>query len=243
MIIKGRGIRVGANFLDIEDNYVVNSILHTNNNVSILRNHTALTQIQLTSANGSGVIELLLPSLLTVDYSVVIETGDLQDLDLSALQTIGDAFQVNYMTMTSNLDLSSLVSVLNSINISNCPNLPAIIMPSLSSCDTLAITDNPSLVNVNIPTLSTVNTVSISRNSSLDTIDVDPSVFNCLSINFQENMLTQTNVDDILLAVDTAGLTGGELLLDGGANSSPTGGVGNTEYLSLIGKGWTVAIN
>ena len=64
-----------------------------------------------------------------------------------------------------------------------------------------------------------------------------------LYANCQACALSQASVDDLLLKIDNNELTGGILDLSGGTNSSPTNGALNTNYLSLVSKGWTVSIN
>jgi len=72
---------------------------------------------------------------------------------------------------------------------------------------------------------------------------VDTAGFTATGYDFSNNALSQTTVDDILLALDNNGQTNKIVYLDGGTNSAPTGGASNPNKLSLEGKGWTVNIN
>lgn len=63
------------------------------------------------------------------------------------------------------------------------------------------------------------------------------------TFNAQNNVLNQAAIDEILLQFDTAGASNGTLLLDGTGNAAPTSGNSNSNYLSLVSKGWTVQIN
>jgi len=230
--------------LDTQDLLNISNIVQVNNNITINRAHTTVTEIFLTTSNGAGVVSLELPNLTTVTYGVTIETRDLTNLDLSALTTVGSEFAVNRVN-TSTLSLASLTSIGSSINIAQ-NQFTSINLSGLAGFSvTLSITENPNLTSVNIQSVVTSNggTMSISQNPVLDTIDINTSSLDCLDINFSANALTQTNVDDILIYVDAAGFSNGNLDLSGGTNSTPTGGVGNAEYLSLLGKGWTVSIN
>lgn len=55
--------------------------------------------------------------------------------------------------------------------------------------------------------------------------------------------LDQSSIDNILAQIDNNDNVNGYLDLHLGTNSAPTNGALNTNYLSLLSKGWTVSIN
>ena len=59
----------------------------------------------------------------------------------------------------------------------------------------------------------------------------------------QNNILTQSAVDDILSKLNAAGEYNGIVNLAGSGNASPTGGNSNTDRLALITRNWTVVVN
>jgi Leucine-rich repeat (LRR) protein len=95
-----------------------------------------------------------------------------------------------------------------------------------------------------IPDLSVFTNLSyfdISSNSVANFIGDVGSIL--VYFNASNNALNQTAVDNLLEAFDEAGQENGNLLLNGGTNSAPTNGATNSNYLSLISKGWTITIN
>jgi ABC-type oligopeptide transport system substrate-binding subunit len=103
---------------------------------------------------------------------------------------------------------------------------------------------NSSLTDVNISGLvnASGSQFEINNNSSLATITINSGI-NATYFHFNTNALSQASVDQILLNLDTAGYSSGSLFLNGGTSSSPTSGTSNANYLSLIGKSWSVNIN
>jgi hypothetical protein len=63
------------------------------------------------------------------------------------------------------------------------------------------------------------------------------------NVQFPTAALTLASVDGILAYLDSTGVTGGTLVLNGGTSSAPTGGGANPNLVSLTGKGWTIAVN
>jgi hypothetical protein len=240
--IKSRTIRLGNNDIDFEGNLLVNAILQTNANVVIERDYTSLETIQLVSLVGSSVRELRLPNLLGVTYSITIEVPDLQFLDLSALQVVGRFMTINNLT-SSVLDLSSLTSIGLSANIGISNTVVVIDLSALVSCESLNISQMNALTTLDLSSLTTMTgNLGGNDNPVLDTVVLN-NALDCLDINFAGCALTQTTVDAILLAIDTAGFTGGNLDLSGGTSSAPTNGFSNTNYVNLVNNGWTVNIN
>lgn len=61
----------------------------------------------------------------------------------------------------------------------------------------------------------------------------------CIYLNFNNNYLTETEVDTILLLLDANGAEGGEVTLQGVAMAPPSS-TGDAAKASLISKGWVV---
>lgn len=240
--IKSRTIKLGNNDIDFEGNLLVNTILQTNSSIVLERNYTTLEAIQLTTSVGTAVEELRLPNLTTVTYSVVIETSDLQVLDLTALQTVGKNLILNNITDTT-IDLSALTSIGLVANIGNSTTVTSIDLSALVSVEGLSISQMTALTTLDLSSLTTMtNNLSCNDNPALDTVSLNNALDN-LDINFANCALTQTTVDAILLAIDTAGFSNGNMDLSGGTSSTPTGGTLNANYLNLLSNGWTVNIN
>lgn len=97
----------------------------------------------------------------------------------------------------------------------------------------------------NIPNLSTNTRLQsfVAFQNSLSGFDGGTLSSTLTSFSLSNNQLTQTAVDDILLALFNAGGYNGILNLGGTGNSSPTGGQNNIYASLLRGRGWTVTIN
>jgi hypothetical protein len=68
----------------------------------------------------------------------------------------------------------------------------------------------------------------------------------CTATNFSEAWfncaLDETSVDNILVSLDTAGQSNGNVNISGGTSASP-GAAGLAAKTSLQGKGWNVVTN
>jgi len=117
------------------------------------------------------------------------------------------------------LNLANLVRATENINISSNPQLTDIDLTALASALYLGITSNPALTNITLT-----------------------SAFLGTEIQMNDNALDQSCVDAVLVALDTAGQSNGNLDLTGGTNATPSG-TGLSAVASLQGKGWTVSHN
>ena len=95
------------------------------------------------------------------------------------------------------------------------------------------------LTSIDLSHNTKVSILVLSENS-LTSVDIsnNPLINTCI---FNNNALT--NVDDILSNLNIAGINGGILRLQGGTNTVPTGGINNTDYIALNGRGWSMQIN
>lgn len=69
-----------------------------------------------------------------------------------------------------------------------------------------------------------------------------PATVKLLIIKLDNNKLSVTSVNDVLVKADNSGLQGGIIDLSGGTNAAPNG-IGSRAKNNLIGKGWTVTTN
>lgn len=127
-------------------------------------------------------------------------------------------------------------TIIQSATFNKNSNLIGMGITDCSSLLTLDLSDNPLLqiVKVMAQGMFATNPLSAVNISNCPLLN---------DVNFSKNSLSQANVDSILSYLDSTGVANGNLLLNGGANSAPTGGAGNANLLSLIAKGWVVSTN
>lgn len=123
---------------------------------------------------------------------------------------------------------SGYLSNITSLDFSPCPILNGIDI------------NNTPLTSVNISNCLYLNELFI-IDGSLTTVDVSANLY-LTHVNLQNNLLTQTAVDDILVALDNIGLSDGGVQLDGTGNAAPSA-TGTAAAANLTGKGWFVATN
>ena len=107
-----------------------------------------------------------------------------------------------------------------------------------SSSNTINISSIP--LSANIKEFYIDNLQGYSGISLQSVIVLPPTMANCYKFIATSNDLDQTNVDNILLALDANGLTQGICRLDGGLNSPPSI-AGAAAAANLTSKGWEVS--
>ena len=62
---------------------------------------------------------------------------------------------------------------------------------------------------------------------------------------FRDCALTAQSIENILVSINTAGTSNGNLSLEGGtnANTSTWSTAANNAYIALVGRGWTITQN
>jgi len=121
-------------------------------------------------------------------------------------------------------------------------------IPSLTDCTGLTYFDvSTNLLTGSIPSLQYNQQLAyfIGNNNSL--VGYTAVVVGSLSpyllyFNAQNNLLSQTAVDNILYDLDVAGSYNGTVILNGTGNSTPSS-TGLNYTASLVSKGWTVNVN
>jgi hypothetical protein len=123
-----------------------------------------------------------------------------------------------------------------------------IILSRNNGMELLGAWENGSLIT-NFPLLNVGNGVEFVRawKSCTSLVNFPSGVFDtCLATNFTDAWsncsLSQASVDNILISLDNAGQSGGQVNVDGGTSSAP-GPAGLAAKASLQGKGWTIITN
>lgn len=146
---------------------------------------------------------------------------------------------------------SSSCGVMTSLNITGCTHLEKIYLGGNSSLNSPDFTDATALYELDCS--STGFTVcDLSNCLLLNNVNFDACT-NLTSLTIGDNGLILLNcnncaldlasIDSILALIDANDNSNGYLNLSGGTNTIPTGGATNSNYLSLLTKGWTVYIN
>jgi len=146
----------------------------------------------------------------------------------------GDVAVTNCTALTSVLfDSGSTypdVPDFDSLNFSGCTSLSSIATSSGElKTPSLNITGCSALATISLPS-DTLVTVTVSTLPSATTVGLQGCALNVASVNA------------ILVALDSNGLSNGEVYLDLGTSAAPTG-AGIIAKNNLIAKGWTVATN
>lgn len=192
-------------------------------------------------------------------FSGFVTSISIANPNLTGLTTMSMANTSIISFNATNLSASSLLSTLN-ISVTQLASFdPSPLTMGLSA---LYLNDNQ-LTTINPGSFNNVGAISLDNNfiTSFDisqlimptggqftisnnglTTLVNPSGISANMINFtaQTNSIPTSQINDILIALDTAGLTNGTLLINNQTPAAPPSGVGITAKNNLIGKGWAV---
>lgn len=152
-----------------------------------------------------------------------------------------------YLERAQDLVTVSFPNLAALTTVQNSPPSTSRLMPLMT------ILDCPALTTVDFPALNSVGGyrdigMLIIRNASLTSINLPvfllTSPLEDVELDFRDNALTESVVDNILARVDASPNPSGLrfLLLQGGTNATPSAS-GLVSKASLIGKGWTVSTN
>jgi hypothetical protein len=151
---------------------------------------------------------------------------DQLDLDFQNFSFI----DLSGMNSLTELDLSDNI-LLSSVNFgSGLPNLEKLFLDKCAFTGSFNATIFPSLQLINV-----------GNNTNLTGLDISGLV-NLTIVVASNCALTQDQVDDILIELDTNGLTDGIVVLNGGTNATPSA-LGLAAAASLLLKNWTVTLN
>lgn len=185
---------------------------------------------------------------LSVDY--VINNGETVVWDFGDGTLLeNDTGTHNYASNGTNFVKSWLSSNSNqavtSIDASTSGIIGTFDIAQFDQISSINLSGNNDLTNVLLPVglFSTLN-ISNCNLSSLDFTDTNPN--NNVNINLDNNILTSSSVNEILVYMDNDGATNGIINLLG-TNSAPDGSSGGFDGLTaksnLQSKGWTVNTN
>lgn len=213
-----------------------------NGNSSFVTDENSIYILQATPAGW------LLVNQVSTESKGIFNTSGLTNIDLSnqnlaqyyavsvngTSNTTGVNYSVSYSSVLEYFSISNNTDMLN-FTFSNNIVAKTLTFSNPDPLSTVVIGNNPLLTKIAFSyiglTNGTVTNFTIKNSPLLN------------DVNIQNNQLSVSSVDSILAYLDSTGVTGGTLYIDGGLNAIPTGGAGNPNVLSLIGKGWTVSHN
>ena len=216
------------------DNFVetTNQFAITTNAISLTFSNLILTS-QAFDINGCNTLQSLsVPNLNNSPISIQ-NNPNLTSIDISGLTTTNKII-INNNTSLETIDLSSLDNI--KVNAEDTGNNLLYIDESNSNLKSI---DLSGLITVNNNVISLVQTTGF---PNLEEVILNNAV-DATNIDIRFANLTQTSVDNILVALDTAGYSGGTVDLSGGTSAAPSVGTGQPAVTSLQGKGWTVTTN
>lgn len=189
--------------------------------------------------------EVNLPKLSTALDVNVSDNKLTNPLNLGLLSVVTNAITIWANSDLSIVDLSSLESCGESLDIGGSPNLIDLSLPALTSVGRLSVHDLAILGSLDISSLTIAHSpiwdgISVINCPALTILNISPT--NAIEFDFSGNALLEQWVDGILAACDSGGVSNGTLNLTGGTNSTPSG-AGLTSKANLEGKGWAVTHN
>lgn len=148
------------------------------------------------------------------------------------------------------LDLSSATDLTSALRgCSSLTTIPIFTLSSTPGSTTMSffLANNVSVTDVPALDYSAASSAGSIFNGCTSLANAASGLFdNIVAVNwggaFTSCALTQTSVDNILVSMDTSGVTNGTLSINGGTSSAP-GAAGTTAASNLVGKGWTVVTN
>ena len=205
----------------------------------IMRVHTCagLTGVTMpTNTNNWTNIELYNDNLTgTLNLSPMTRIGGVIRFENNSLLT-----GVTFPTTASGAPAITVLYAFN-CNITGVANLSGL---AVNFGGAVHLYGNPLLTGVTLPSTSNSVTQLFFYNCAMTGLDITPltGTLNGLAIRLENNNMNATNVNQLLIDLDTKGWTGGILNTSGTGNAAPTG-AGITARTNLIGKGWTVTTN
>ena len=158
--------------------------------------------------------------------------------------TVLTTINISGCSLTGNItDLSHCSGSILSLSLNN-NFLSGTIPSSFSNCTKLFNTSlNNNQLTGNIPDISNLNVLSsLSVYSNRFTTYLGSFPASLKSITLNNNLFTQTSVDNILLSAVSAGAVSGSLNIGGTGNSTPSS-TGLTYVSTLINRHWSVTTN
>jgi Leucine-rich repeat (LRR) protein len=211
----------------------------------------------------SNALTLLDISYSTGLISIDCDSNNLTSLDVSICPNLTsldcDTNPINSLNITNNTNLTLLFcnnNGLSSLNVSNnslltvlaCNNnnISSLDVTNLSGLNALICNSNLLTSLIGIDNKSSL-TLLKTNNNQLTTVNIsnDPSL-GTPYVDFSNNLLSQTTVNSMLSELVANGFDGGFAYFNGTGNASPTGGLSNSNRVTLLNspRNWnTVAVN
>jgi len=231
---------------------IINLDLNTNSNlggkIPYLTGSQYLQSFTFNNTNLTGSIS---------DILLKLPTGSIQSIDISlnsltgSIPILSSSFALQTFIAYNNLLNGSIIEFNKSYNLKYFDvhnNTLTGSIPSLNDCTGLTYFNvSTNSLTGSIPTLQNNQQLAyfICNNNTLtgytvvSTGSLSPYL---LYFNAQNNLLSQTAVDNILYDLNVAGSYNGTIILNGTGNSSPSA-AGLITTSSLASKGWTVNVN
>ena len=126
-------------------------------------------------------------------------------------------------------------------NAYDCNFTTALNLTTLTKLETLYC-GNTALPSINLSTCTKLKTLSVRNSPSVTALNLPATLNDLKRVEIDNNGLTATEINNLLIKLDTNGLSGGYFKSSGGTNAAPTG-AGITAKNNLIAKGWSVTTN
>lgn len=178
--------------------------------------------------------------------------------DWNSLTTVNLSGLTNlqFVDISDNLTLDGSSKSLTSVNLSGCIALDTLRLDDsdfsagipnltgLTSLRTLDMDQCDITGSVDLSGFPLLENFDLSGNEELTSVTISSSqpLGDTGEINASNCALTETAVDNILVALSNNGVTGGYIALDGDVNAAPSA-TGDAAELVLEGNGWSVSTN
>ena len=181
--------------------------------------------------------------------------------DWNSLTTI----DLSGMTSLINVDISDNNTVdesnsnsLTSVNVTGCTNIQALYLDDsdfsengtssiqgladLTSCEVIDLDQCGLSGTVDLSTLTNLQSVDVNGNIGISNLILSDTFAPINFLNANDNALTVSSVNNILIKLDEGGATSGEVDIRDGTNAAASG-LGIDAAVNLDGKGWIINLN
>lgn len=200
------------------------------------------------AAGAPGITDLTLKQVTLYDTIQLENSVDIVSISLPNLVAASQRLQFAYNTVLVSFSAPLLQTVGKNLDVSSCPSLSSVNLPSLISADMGITLNDCNLTSVNLPNLvhcaTGSNGISVGGNVGLTTLNI-PVYVPVDGENFTGNdcAFSTAMVDSILARfVANAAYISGTIRLNGGTNGAPTTGAGSPHDI-LVARGVTIIHN
>lgn len=182
-----------------------------------------------------------MPNLYQTNISYLVDVTNLTiKCSSNTAQTWGPQGGGGYVTYNPDLTTVSLEGYNQNLEFTANSN-PSLTTINFNDCQSLGVfvTQN-ALTSIDLSNDHSLTTLSCEQNA-ITTITLSPSA-NVISLTANDNLLSQQEVDDLLIYLDNNGLTFGNVNLAGTGNAARSS-ASDAAVSSLISKNWMVITN